>query len=68
MDKLESVRPDATRLGSKPFVYDAEHERKRKEQLKRLYDRTPEQAREMIILFERISPTQSNARWRKRRP
>ena len=43
MDKLESVRPDATRLGSKPFVYDAEHERKRKEQLKRLYDRTPEQ-------------------------
>ena len=50
MDKLESVRPDATRLGSKPFVYDAEHERKRKEQLKRLYDRTPEQVSSNRIL------------------
>ncbi len=41
-EKLETVRPDPARLG-KTFVYDADHEKRRKEQLRRLYDRTPEQ-------------------------
>lgn len=44
-EKLESVRPDPARVatGGKIFVYDGDHERRRKEQLNRLYNRTPEQ-------------------------
>ena len=46
-EKLESVNPDASRVatGGKIFAYDADHERRRKEQLNRLYNRTAEQAR-----------------------
>ena len=43
-EKMEQLHPDPAKIqNQKPFAYDAEHERKRKEQLNRLYNRTQEQ-------------------------
>lgn len=35
----------------RPFIFDAEHERKRKEQLRRLFDRTQEQVNHISDSF-----------------
>ena len=43
MEKLDTLHADPSKAGSKPFHYDADHERRRKEQLVRLYNRTPEE-------------------------
>ena len=55
LDKLERVHSGSSSSGSsssggssqdnnkKQFVYDADHERRRKEQLRRLYNRTQDQ-------------------------
>ena len=43
INKLSKVRADPNLSGRAPIVFDGEHERKRKEQLTRLFSRTPEQ-------------------------
>ena len=50
VEKLETLHADPSKAAAKTFAYDAEHERRRKEQLCRLYDRTPEQVEEEDIL------------------
>ena len=45
VEKLESLHIEPGKIATKSFSYDAEHERKRKEQLQKLYDRTQEQVR-----------------------
>ena len=50
VEKLETLHADPSKAAAKTFAYDAEHERRRKEQLCRLYDRTPEQVEEEEIL------------------
>lgn len=44
--------------GNEPKLFDAEHEKKRKEQLKRLFERTPEQ----VSVKKRFDRRQSNNR------
>ena len=43
INKLSKIRADPNLSGRTPIVFDGEHERKRKEQLIRLFNRTPEQ-------------------------
>merc|ERR1719370_743771 len=53
VEKLERVHGGATgaqEQNKKTFVYDAEHERRRKEQLRRLYNRTQDQLDEEDML------------------
>ena len=50
VEKLETLHADPSKAAAKTFAYDADHERRRKEQLCRLYDRTPEQVEEEEIL------------------
>ena len=52
VDKLERVHGGATgaQEQKKTFVYDADHERRRKEQLRRLYNRTQDQLDEEEML------------------
>ena len=47
---METLHADPSKAAAKTFAYDADHERRRKEQLCRLYDRTPEQVEEEEIL------------------
>ena len=49
VEKLETLHIDAARI-SKPFVYDADHERRRKQQLEKLYSRTPEQVTPLVYV------------------
>ncbi len=48
--KLTKVRA-GTGAEPKIFIFDAGHERRRKEQLERLFSRTPEQVRPRMIFF-----------------
>ena len=50
VEKLETLHADPSKAAAKTFAYVADHERRRKEQLCRLYDRTPEQVEEEEIL------------------
>ena len=57
VEKLETLHIDAAKIAAKPFVYDADHERRRKQQLEKLYSRTPEQVlrtRFKMILFREM--------------
>ena len=38
-EKLETLHADPSKAASKSFLFDADHERRRKEQLNRLYNR-----------------------------
>jgi len=70
LEKLEAVRPDPARVatgGSKAFSYDAEHERKRKEQLERLYNRTPEQVEEEEMLKNELRKIEARKKERDRK-
>ena len=50
IEKLETLHADPSKAGSKPYHYDGDHERRRKEQLVRLYNRTPEEVEEEEML------------------
>jgi len=51
----------------KPKVFDAEHERKRKEQLIKLYDRTPEQVEEEQHLVNELRKIEMRKKEREKR-
>lgn len=51
----------------KPFIFDAEHERKRKEQLRKLFDRTPKQIEEELMLLNELKKIEARKRERDRK-
>ncbi|KAJ8866015.1 hypothetical protein PR048_033539 [Dryococelus australis] len=52
---------------AKLYVFDADHERRRKEQLKRLYDRTPEQIEEEQMLLNELRKIELRKKERERK-
>ncbi|PIK50147.1 putative DNA methyltransferase 1-associated protein 1 [Apostichopus japonicus] len=54
VNKLSKVRSDPNLSSRAQQSYDAEHERKRKEQLNRLFDRTTEQVEEEEMLIQEL--------------
>ena len=61
------VHPDPSKAGSKPFHYDSDHERRRKEQLQRLYDRTPEEVEEEEMLRSELKKIEARKREREKK-
>ncbi|XP_063239925.1 DNA methyltransferase 1-associated protein 1 isoform X2 [Bacillus rossius redtenbacheri] len=57
----------ATSHEAKLYVFDADHERRRKEQLKRLYDRTPEQVEEEQMLLSELRRIETRKKERERK-
>lgn len=51
----------------KIYSYDADHERRRKEQLKKLYDRTPEQIEEEQFLLSELKKIEARKKERERK-
>lgn len=51
----------------KIFAYDADHERRRKEQLKKLYERTPEQIEEEQFLLTELKKIEARKKERERK-
>lgn len=66
-EKLDILHADASKAGSKPFHYDADHERRRKEQLKRLYNRTPEEVEEEEMLRAELKKIEARKKERERK-
>lgn len=68
LEKLERVHGGATgEQVKKQFVYDADHERRRKEQLKRLYNRTPDQIEEEEMLRAELRKIEARKREREKK-
>uniref|UniRef100_U5ET58 DNA methyltransferase 1-associated protein 1 n=1 Tax=Corethrella appendiculata TaxID=1370023 RepID=U5ET58_9DIPT len=51
----------------KIYVFDADHERKRKEQLKKLFDRTPKQVEEEQMLLNELKKIEARKKERERK-
>lgn len=51
----------------KPYAFDADHERRRKEQLKKLYDRTAEQIEEEQFLITELKKIEARKKERERK-
>lgn len=51
----------------KAYAYDAEHERKRKEQLTKLFDRTPKQIEEEQMLVNELKKIEARKKERDRK-
>jgi DNA methyltransferase 1-associated protein 1 len=66
-EKLETLHADPSKAGSKPFVYDADHERRRKEQLKRLYNRTAEEVEEEEMLRNELKKIEARKKEREKK-
>ena len=66
-EKLETLHADPSKAGSKPFHYDADHERRRKEQLKRLYNRTPEEVEEEEMLRAELKKIEARKKEREKK-
>lgn len=49
------------------YTYDAEHERKRKEQLTKLFDRTPKQIEEEQMLLNELKKIEARKKERDRK-
>ena len=62
---LQHVRSGNT--GEPPKLYDAAHERKRKEQLERLWNRTPEEVKEEERLVEELKKIETRKREREKK-
>ncbi|KAK6642656.1 hypothetical protein RUM43_004158 [Polyplax serrata] len=62
LNKLK-VGVDATKM----YVFDADHERRRKEQLKRLFERTPEQIEEEQMLLNELRKIDARKREREKK-
>ena len=69
MDKLEAVHGGATgaQEQKKTFVYDADHERRRKEQLRRLYNRTQDQLDEEEMLKGELRKIEARKKEREKK-
>lgn len=66
---LNKVRNSNGQGGSekKVYVFDAEHERRRKEQLKKLFDRTPKQVEEEQQLLNELKKIEARKKERERK-
>jgi len=79
LDKLERVHGGSSSSGSsssggssqdnnkKQFVYDADHERRRKEQLRRLYNRTQDQVEEEDMLKSELRKIEARKKEREKK-
>jgi len=67
VEKLETLHADPTKAASKTFAYDADHERRRKEQLRRLYNRTPEQIEEEEMLRSELKKIEARKKEREKK-
>merc|ERR1719433_2067224 len=69
VDKLERVHGGATGAQEqrKTFVYDADHERRRKEQLRRLYNRTQDQLEEEEMLKNELRKIEARKKEREKK-
>lgn len=69
VDKLERVHGGATGAQEqrKSFVYDADHERRRKEQLRRLYNRTQDQLEEEEMLKSELRKIEARKKEREKK-
>ena len=70
VEKLERVHGGATgaqEQNKKTFVYDAEHERRRKEQLRRLYNRTQDQLDEEDMLKAELRKIEARKKEREKK-
>ena len=65
-EKMDVLHVDPGKV-SKPFAYDAEHERRRKEQLGRLYGRTQEQVDEEEMLKAELRKIEARKREREKK-
>lgn len=54
-------------MGTKPFHYDGDHERRRKEQLQRLYERTAEEVEEEEMLRSELKKIEARKREREKK-
>lgn len=66
-EKLDTLHADPTKAAAKTFAYDADHERRRKEQLKRLYNRTPEQVEEEEMLRAELKKIEARKKEREKK-
>ena len=66
-EKLETLHADPSKAGSKPFHYDADHERRRKEQLKRLCNRTAEEVEEEEMLRSELKKIEARKKEREKK-
>lgn len=67
IEKLELLHPDPSKVGTKPFHYDGDHERRRKEQLQRLYERTAEEVEEEEMLRSELKKIEARKREREKK-
>jgi len=71
VERLERVHGGATgaaaEQGKKQWLYDADHERRRKEQLRRLYNRTEEQLEEEEVLKAELRKIEARKREREKK-
>lgn len=67
VEKLELIHPDPSKAGSKPFHFDADHEKRRKEQLQRLYERSPEEVEEEEMLRSELKKIEARKREREKK-
>merc|ERR1719273_2778450 len=67
LEKLETLHADPSKAGSKPFHYDGDHERRRKEQLVRLYNRTPEEVEEEEMLRAELKKIEARKKEREKK-
>ena len=71
VEKLERVHGGATgaaaEQGKKQWLYDADHERRRKEQLRRLYNRTEEQLEEEEMLKAELRKIEARKKEREKK-
>ena len=71
VERLERVHGGATGAaadqGKKQWLYDADHERRRKEQLRRLYNRTEEQLEEEEVLKAELRKIEARKREREKK-
>jgi len=66
-EKLETLHADPSKAASKSFLFDADHERRRKEQLNRLYNRTPEQVEEEEMLRAELKKIEARKKEREKK-
>ena len=61
------MHADPSKAGSKPFHYDGDHERRRKEQLRRLYNRTQEEIEEEDLLRTELKKIEARKKEREKK-
>ncbi|XP_071952376.1 DNA methyltransferase 1-associated protein 1-like [Antedon mediterranea] len=67
VNKLAKVRADPSLSSRAPLVFDAEHERKRKSQLIKLFERTPEQVEEEEQLIQELKKIELRKKEREKK-